>query len=267
MMLSFNTTMASSSSYAETPAATMRLAFPTPPKSSLGTSNLFVLNDLLQYLCKCAQTHKSPISKKMNLLYVAINPTLYSHYSGGEAYPDADYPFPPEVTDVPNYIGCTNTNNRANIKVTHGMALKQCNDIINMNSALIDTFLDLVPVAFKQSHKQIRMENPNSVFCKMFAWFMAKYGCTSADDREANRTTMVLEWHLLQGFQLLVAHLIRGATFANLAKHPIPDNDIVDIGIRVIHWTGLFAEEYKFWITCGDNTANDMDFAAFHSFW
>jgi hypothetical protein len=59
----------------------MRLAFPTPPKSSLGTPNLFFLNDLLQYLCKCAQTHKSPISKKMNLLYVAINPTLYGHYS------------------------------------------------------------------------------------------------------------------------------------------------------------------------------------------
>jgi hypothetical protein len=34
-------------------------------------------------LCKCAQTHKSPISKKMNLLYVAIDPTLYRHYSGG----------------------------------------------------------------------------------------------------------------------------------------------------------------------------------------
>ena len=94
-MLSFNTTMASSSSYMETPAATMRLAFPTPPKLSLGTPNLFVLNNLLQYLSKCAQTHKSPISKKMNLLYVAINPTLYGHYFGGKAYPDAVYPFSP----------------------------------------------------------------------------------------------------------------------------------------------------------------------------
>ncbi len=173
-MLSFNTRMASSSSYAETPAATMRLAFPTPPKSSLGTPNLFVLNDLLQYLCKCAQTHKSPISKKMNLLYVAIDPTLYGHYSGGEAHPDADYPFSPKVTDVPNYSRCTNTNDRANVKVTHGMALKQRNDVINMNSALSDAFLNLVPVAFKQSYKQIQMENPNSVFCNMFAWFVAK---------------------------------------------------------------------------------------------
>ncbi len=44
------------------------------------------------------------------------------------------------------------------------MALKRCNNIINMNSTLIDAFLDLVPVALKQSYKQIRMENTNSIF-------------------------------------------------------------------------------------------------------
>jgi hypothetical protein len=62
-------------------------------------------------------------------------------------------------------------------------------------------------------------------------------------------------------------HLFQGATFANLAKHPIPNDDIVNIGICVIHWTGLFAEEYKAWIMPGNNPINDMDFAAFGSFW
>ncbi len=118
-MLSYNTTKVSSSSYAETPAATMHLASSTPTKLSLGTPNLFVLNNLLQYLCKCAQTHKSPISKKMNLLYIVIDPTLYGHLSGSKAYPDADYPLRPKVADVPNYSGCTNTNDCANVKVTH----------------------------------------------------------------------------------------------------------------------------------------------------
>ncbi len=101
-MLSFNTTMASSSSYAETPAATMCLAFPTPPESSLGT--LFILDDLLQYLCKCAQTHKSPISKKMNLLYAAIDPTLYGPFSSGEAYPNGNYPFPLKLPMCPTTL-------------------------------------------------------------------------------------------------------------------------------------------------------------------
>ncbi len=85
----------------------------------------------------------------MILLYIAIDPTLYSHYSTGEAYPDADYLPPPEIADVPNYSGCANTNDHTNIKVTHGMALKQRNDVINMNSALLDAFLNLILVAFK----------------------------------------------------------------------------------------------------------------------
>jgi hypothetical protein len=111
------------------------------------------------------------------------------------------------------------------------------------------------------------MENPNFVFCEMFSWFVAKYSRTSVDNREANCTAMALEWHPSQGFKLLVAHRFRGATFANFAKHPIPDNDTTDIGICVSHQTGLFAEEYKAWITRGDNATNDMDFAAFGPFW
>ncbi len=57
--------------------------------------------------------------------------------------------------------------------------------------------------------------------------------------------------------------LFQGAMFANLAKHPILDDDIVDIGIHVIHYTGLFAEEYKAWITRGNTPTNTMDFVAF----
>jgi hypothetical protein len=68
-------------------------------------------------------------------------------------------------------------------------------------------------------------------------------------------------------FELLVPRLFRGAIFSNLAKHPIPDDDIVNIGICVIHQTGLFAEEHKAWITRCDNPTNNMDLAAFRSFW
>ena len=87
--------------YAETSNTTMRVGFPTPPEPTLGAPNLFILNDLLQYICKCAQTHKSTISKKMNLLYVVVDPGLYTHYSAGEAYPTNDYSFPADVDDAP----------------------------------------------------------------------------------------------------------------------------------------------------------------------
>jgi hypothetical protein len=69
--------------YSEMSSATMCAGFPTPPEATLGAPNLFILNYLLQYICKCAQTHKSTISKKMNLLYIAVDPNLYLHYSAG----------------------------------------------------------------------------------------------------------------------------------------------------------------------------------------
>ena len=136
--------------YAEISSATMRAGFPILPESTLGAPNLFILNDLLQYICKCAQTHKSTISKKkMNLLYVAVDPGLYTHYSAGEAYPANDYPFPNDVEEVPSFSACNNDNNRATAKITHAVLLKTRNDLVNMNATLINTLLSLIPTAFK----------------------------------------------------------------------------------------------------------------------
>jgi hypothetical protein len=208
----------SSTSYAETSAAAMRAAFPAPPEATLGTPTLFVLNNLLQYISKCAQMHKSTISKKMNLLYVAVNPNLYKHYAGNKAYPIDCYPFPADVPNVPDYAGSIDLNNPATRKCTHGMALKKHNNVVNMNTVLIDAFLDLIPVAFKQVYEQKRMEDPNAVFCEMFDWFVFKYGHTLAEDRKANCTVMASEWHPSMGFELLATRLFCGATFANLAK-------------------------------------------------
>jgi hypothetical protein len=79
------------------------------------------------------------------------------------------------------------------------------------------------------------MEDPNAVYPEMFNWFVFKYGRMSAEDREVNRTVMASEWHPSMGFELLAACLFRGATIANLAKYPINDDNILDIGIRVHH--------------------------------
>ncbi len=77
----------SAHAYTETSSATMCTGFPTPPEPTLGAPTLFIMNNVLQYICKCAQTHKSTISKKMNLLYLAVDPSLYTYYSAGKVYP------------------------------------------------------------------------------------------------------------------------------------------------------------------------------------
>ncbi len=50
----------------------------------------------------------------MNLLYAAVDPDLYLHYSAGKAYPDDSYPFPKDVDEVPDFSACTTNNDRIN---------------------------------------------------------------------------------------------------------------------------------------------------------
>ena len=63
---------------------------------------------------------------------------------------------------------------------------------------------------------------------------------------------MTADWHPSMGFELIVTRLLRDVTFASFAEHPIPNYDIVDVGIWVLHCSGLFPEEYKVWILRGE---------------
>ena len=136
-----------------------------------------------------------------------------------------------------------------------------------MNATLINTLLSLIPTAFKVLYEQERMMDLNTVFHQCFDWFVTKYGCTSAKDREANCTAMAADWHPLMGFEVLTSRLFCGVTFASLLGHPTTNKDTVNIGVCVLNRTGLFAEEYKTWILRGNDTNNTIDFAAFKSFW
>jgi hypothetical protein len=107
----------------------------------------------------------------MNLLYVAVDPGLYTHYSASEVYPSNNYPFPADVDEVPDFRACTTDKDRAAAKITHPILLKTRNDVVNMNIALINTLLSLIPSAFKLLYKQERMVDPNAVFRQCFNWF------------------------------------------------------------------------------------------------
>lgn len=104
----------------------MKAAFAAPPPSLsvLGTPNLHNLVEMLIYLARCAQTHKSTISPNMNLLYVAVPPTVYAHYTV-EPYPVGMYPYPPRPTDAPNFVGAHGSNEREARKVTHALETKR----------------------------------------------------------------------------------------------------------------------------------------------
>jgi hypothetical protein len=64
-------------------------------------------------------------------------------------YPVTYYPFPVNIDEVPDFSACNNDNDRATAKITHVILLKMRNEVINMNAALINTLLSLIPTAFK----------------------------------------------------------------------------------------------------------------------
>ncbi len=244
----------------------MKAAFPAPTANLniLQTPNLHNLVEVLIYLARCAQTHKSTISPNMNLLYVAVPPSVYAHYTA-EPYPVDMYPYPPRPTDAPVFIGAADNNDREARKIAHAIDVKRYTDVQNMNTTLIDTFLTLLPPQAKLAYEAIRIMNPNAVFREAFTWFLEKYGTTQAIERKQNLDSMTMPWTPTDGFDALVHRLFLASTFATCAEHPLQDHQILDAAVIVIQNCGLYPEEMKAWKK--RTAAEGNDFAAFKIFW
>ena len=244
----------------------MKAAFPAPPTNLtiVGTPNLHNLVEILIYLARCAQTHKSTISPNMNLLYVAVPPAVYAHYTQ-EMYPADMYPYPPLPPDAPNFQGAADPNDREQIKYLHSLEVKRYQDVQNMNTALIDKFLELLPTAAKIAYEAIRITNPNAVFRECFDWFVNKYGKSEASDRKNNIDNMTLPWTPNDGFDALLHRLFLADTYAICAQHPLQQHQILDAAVIVLQNCGLYPEEMKAWKKRTAQEGND--YAAFKIFW
>jgi hypothetical protein len=198
------------SALTETSLTSMTAVFPTAPKSVQGIPMLQSLIELMLHMCRCAQTHKMPASKYMNMLFCAAAPDLYAFFMK-EAYPKTFFPFPKEVEEVPDFNNCTDNNQRETLKLTHALAKKTKADIVTINAALLDVFLANLPKWICNGYDPICMGLPNTVFLHMFDWFIKKYGITTAKEREDNRQQMATNWQPIDGFEQLVTRLFLGA--------------------------------------------------------
>jgi hypothetical protein len=190
----------------ETSLADMKAGFPPAPKPIQRIPNLQSLIDLLFYMCPCSQTHHSPASATMNLLFYAAPKDVYPFLTK-EAYPTAFAPFPPMVPDVPDFSTCTEENKRATARATHALAKKTQADIITMNIALADIFLECLSSQVRASFQQQCLREPNLVFIHMFLWFVNHYEKTTSEDCKANRQCMAADWHPFNEFDHLVLRL------------------------------------------------------------
>ncbi len=149
---------------------------------------------------------------------------------------------------MPNYTACVDDNDPATVRETHTQNKKTQADIVTMNSALADIFLEAMSSQVRASFLQRCLREPNIVFINLFLWFVNQYGKTTAKDREANRQRMAANRHPTNGFNTLILHLFTGAAYASSVGYRTNDINIVDIGLRIIKQCGMYGKEYKAWI-------------------
>jgi hypothetical protein len=82
----------------------------------------------------------------------------------------------------------------------------------------------------------------------MFDWFINKYGKTTTKDCKENRQKMAADWHPSNGFEPLTTRLFIGASYASAACYRMNNCNVIDIGLHVIKWCGMYSKEYKNWI-------------------
>jgi hypothetical protein len=159
------------STTAETSLADMKAGFPSTPKPIQVIPNLQSLIKLLFHLCCCAQTHRSPASEAMNLLFCACPRNIHGFFTA-DLYPTNFASFLPVVDEVPDYTGCVDENKRASKHAKHALDKKTRADIVTMNAALTDVFLDALSLQVCASFQQHRLCEPKIVFIDMCEWFI-----------------------------------------------------------------------------------------------
>jgi hypothetical protein len=60
---------------------------------------------------------------------------------------------------------------------------------------------------------------------------------------------MATTWHPSKGFEPLATRLFIGMSYASAACYPMDNCDVIDIGLCVIKRCGMYAKEYKNWIS------------------
>ncbi len=112
------------STLTETSLTSMKAAFPAAPDPIQGIPTLVSLIDLMLHICQCSKTQKTPASARMNMLFCAASPGLYSFFTT-KAYPASFFPFPIEVDAIPDFPACTTDNKRETLKATNARTAKQ----------------------------------------------------------------------------------------------------------------------------------------------
>jgi hypothetical protein len=139
---------------------------------------------------------------------------------------------------------------KVRLYATHAQDKKMRADIVMMNTALADVFVEAMSSQVCASFQWRRLCEPNILFVDLFLWFVNQYGKTTAEDRKANWQHMAADWHPAEGFNALILRLFTGAAHASSAGIKMNNVNIVNIGLHIIKQCRMYGKEYKAWIAC-----------------
>ena len=141
---------------------------------------------MFRHLIECAQSTTTAYHE-LNFLFLVVLPSVWPVYSNGPR------PTPPVRPGTnPAYIDGNAVQNQM-IKDIWAVNKKYFKEDQNMNKALTERFLEIMPVAQRQGYKDILVGDPNRRFETTFAYFYDNYGQEDEIEIENNKHKMKAE--------------------------------------------------------------------------
>ena len=215
----------------------MIAGFPPKIPSIEGQTTLKELLRVFTHLIACAQSTVTTYNP-FNFLFLVVPFTLWNIYS------NTPYPTPPiQPGTVPPYQQGMTPVQTQFIKDAWGATKKFYEEDQNMNEALTERFLSILPVPHQLGYQAILTRDPNKKFEATFNHFFNEFGQEDEVEIEDNKETMKKAWHPREGFQILKQRIQDGMTYASFASKPIGANDALNMLMVVLARTRMFARE------------------------
>ena len=200
--------------------------FPAAPHAINGKINLNELIRVWQHVKACAQRTQTDYDQQ-NYLYLVLPPELWGYFSS-RAYPQ----LPGDPGANPLYDTSAGTAENATIRDTWQLNQKYYTEDKNMNAALVDRFLSLIPMSYNNSYEKAELtSNPNKRFLEVLHYFWSEYGFASEEDVAANTNNLTMPWQPHEGIEKLIdrfesavlyGHFAKKSTYQRNSHQPLP---------------------------------------------
>ena len=233
--------MSTSNSHHTISKEAMVTGFPAKIPSVEGEICVKELLRIFLHLVKCAQSTPTAYHE-LNFLFLVVPEQIWCVYSSG-TYPTT----PTQPSTNPPYVNTTNGLQNQVIKDDWSVAKKYYEEDQNMNKALTERFLALIPNEYSMEYAEVLTRDPNRKFVATFVHFYSEFGQEDEVEIEANKDEMKAPWHPREGFQVLKRRVTDGMLFASFAGKPISNEDALNMVMVVITRTRMFPAAYQEW--------------------